>query len=141
MKSFALLGLAGLLALTPVAPTSEADQEVLVLAYFRQFTPPVVVVPHGTAVTFDSPALVGNMRHTFTTATSLGGALAGQATDTNDTNCRVDGEPGEDGSADTCDVNLPAGTTFTHTFAATGDYWYYCSVHVSTSMIGLVRVV
>ncbi len=100
-----------------------------------QFTPPHVAVTLGNPVTWAHVAEL----HTITTADSLDDALDGRGNDFFDTDCQANGEPGEDGTGDTCHAFLAAGT-FTHTFANPGAYWYFCAFHFRDGMVGAVEV-
>lgn len=132
-----LLGvaLAGPLALAPNAPAIIPPAPVV--AAGTVFAPAAMVVPIGVSLTWIyTPPLA----HTITTADTAVDALLNHPNDPNDTNCRVDGEPGEDNNPDTCHVNFVGGE-FSHVFAQGGQYIYYCTFHNIMGMVGVVEVV
>jgi plastocyanin len=123
----------------PHAPALPAGP-VVVAAEF-QYAPQVVIVPLGTPVTFLNPSVPGvSAVHTWTTAASLDAAFNNQPGDLADTNCQADGEPGEDADPDTCSLPMPPGASHEHTYQQPGTYVYYCMVHYTRKMAGLVQV-
>lgn len=135
LLALATVPVLAVVALTPSAPS--ALPPVPVATVGTQFVPPVMVVPLGVPVTW---TYLPPLPHTITTADNVVNAFLGVPNDPNDTNCRVDGEPGEDASADTCNVAFLGGT-FTHVFGQPGTYYYFCAFHNLAGMVGVLQVV
>lgn len=106
-----------LLFLAPLA-TAALPAPVPVAAAGFSFVSPALVVPTGTTIAFVGAALP----HTVTSAADANAAAAGTA----DGRYRID---------------LPMGTTGTHTFTQPGTYAYFCELHYRLGMVGAVVVV
>lgn len=125
LKSLAL-ALAVALALIGAPAAHAAASSVPIVAAGFSFLSPVVVVPLGTAVTWMAAALP----HTVTT-TDASPVGDGSANDPSN----------GDANPDTFSVQLPQGSSFTHTFATAGVFNYHCELHHRLGMIGTVVVV
>lgn len=108
-------------AIYHVAPTPRTT--VTVQAVGTQFFPETVVVPTGTTVRWEAAVL----SHTVTTADTPVDAAMGNANDPSGDNA--------------FDALLPQGSSFEHTFTASGTYPYFCHPHHGFGMVGEVVVV
>lgn len=105
-----------LLALVPVAAAT-LPTPVPVAAVGFSFASPALVVPAGTTVEWIGAALP----HTVTSSADLSAAIAGVP----------------DGALD---ADLPMGTRVSATFAESGQFSYFCRVHVRAGMVGTIVV-
>jgi len=110
-----------------VAPVQAPAATVTVEAVGTQFAPAALVIPAGTTVQWQTPAIA----HTVTTAASLDDARAGHGND----------PLNRDGNPDTFSLGLAPNQAATHTFLTPGTYYYYCAFHVGAGMVGVVEVV
>lgn len=128
------------LALVPASTgVRDALEPATVYAVGPQFVPGVIVVPLGAPVTW---VYTPPLPHTITTTNGAVGLAMGAPNDPDDSNCLVDGEEGEDPSADTCMVLFGGPDSFTHTFTRKATFFYYCNIHrLAGGMVGVVQVV
>jgi plastocyanin len=139
MKLAMALAFLFLAASTLPTPAQAADANTIrPLGIF--FLPPILIVSAGSTVTWDNSIEVAG-HHTMTTANGIFEASANQANDPNDTDCIVNGQPGEDQNPDTCNVDLLPGVILQHAFQTPGTYVYYCKQHLLQKMTGVIIVV